>query len=160
MVKCIAFSEVIIKCTVHMSSLKIVICAFIFVGHSSIHMLKRLMVNVDAFSTIREAYSDESAFNVHPTSHHKEQDPLPDQLKGMWYCLKHKIIAVNVTDSTIPKLTKEGGDSGKIPQSLVNVYAKGQDKVKQNFSRMMYAKYNVFIEDPPEEEIDEEMVDV
>lgn len=75
MVKCIVFSDVMIKCTVHMSSLKIVICVFIFVGHSSIHMLKRLMVNVDTFSTIRDAYSDKSAFNVHPTSHHKEQDP-------------------------------------------------------------------------------------
>ena len=78
------------------------------VGHSSINMLKRMMINVEAFTTIREAYSTPRAFNVHPTSHHKEQDPLHDQLKGMWFCLKQKIIAVDVTASTIPKINNQG----------------------------------------------------
>ena len=49
-------------------------------GHSSINMLKRLMVNIEAFSTIRAAYSSPSAFDVHPMSRHKEQDPIHDQL--------------------------------------------------------------------------------
>ena len=39
---------------------------------------------------IRQAFGGHEAFNVHPTTHHTEQDPFPDQLKGMWYCLREK----------------------------------------------------------------------
>lgn len=36
---------------------------------------------------------------------------------------------------------------------LVDVYSKGKVKVKQNFSRMLYAKYNVLVDNASELEV-------
>ena len=116
-------------------------------GHSSINMLKRLMVNIEAFSTIRAAYSSPSAFDVHPTSRHKEQDPIHDQLKAMWFCLKENIIS----DDVIHKMTKEENCEGNVQQSLIDVYSKGKLKIKQQFSRMLYEKFNVFVSEQSDE---------
>ncbi len=121
-------------------------------GHSSINMLKRLMVNIEAFSTIRAAYSSPSAFDVHPTSHHKEQDPIHDQLKAMWFCLKENVISDDASDDVIPKMTKEGNCEGNVQQSLIDVYSKGKLKVKQQFSRMLYEKFNVFVSEQSDNE--------
>ena len=114
-------------------------------GHSSIQVLRRLMVNVEAFSVIRTAYSSKSAFDVHPTSHHTEQSPFSDQLKAMWFCLKEEVISVDKSQHDIPKMTKQGICDGKVQQSCTDVYHKGKSKVKQNFYRMLYEKFNVFV---------------
>ena len=54
-------------------------------------MCERVMANVQMIGAIRKGYMSHEAFDVHPTTKHKEQDPFPDQLKGMWFCLKEKI---------------------------------------------------------------------
>ena len=114
-------------------------------GHSSIQVLRRLMVNVEAFSVIRTAYSSKSAFDVHSTSHHTEQSPFIDQLKTMWFCLKEEVISVDKSQHDIPKMTKQGICDGKVQQSCADVYQKGKSKVKKNFYRMLYEKFNVFV---------------
>jgi len=55
-------------------------------GHTSVEVLKLLTVNLDALGAIRNAFGGREAFNVHPTTHHSEQDPFPDQMKGNWFC--------------------------------------------------------------------------
>lgn len=55
------------------------------------NILKLLTVNLEAMGAVRQAFGGHEAFNVHPTTHHTEQDPFPDQLKGMWYCLREKL---------------------------------------------------------------------
>ena len=68
------------------------IFSLIFVtGQSSANILKLLTVNLEAMGAVRQAFGGHEAFNVHPTTHHTEQDPFPDQLKGMWYCLREKL---------------------------------------------------------------------
>jgi hypothetical protein len=51
------------------------------------------MANIQMIETIRKAFMSRDAFNVHPTTKHKEQDPFPDQLKGMWFCLKENVVS-------------------------------------------------------------------
>jgi len=55
-------------------------------GHTSAEVLKLLTVSLDALGAIRNAYGGRETFNVHPTTHHSEQDPFPDQMKGNWFC--------------------------------------------------------------------------
>jgi hypothetical protein len=56
-------------------------------------MCERLMANIQMIETVRKAFMSRDAFNVHPTTKHKEQDPFPDQLKGMWFCLKENMVS-------------------------------------------------------------------
>ena len=46
------------------------------------------MANIQLFDQIKKPYAENEAFDVHPTSKHKEWDSKPDQLKGMWFCVK------------------------------------------------------------------------
>ena len=53
------------------------------------------MANVQILGQVRKAYTDRSVFDVHVTTNHKEQHPLPDQLKGMHFCLKKKLFSLH-----------------------------------------------------------------
>ena len=53
------------------------------------------MGNLNLFGLTRATYSNKEAFDYHPTSRHKEQSFFPDQLKGMWFCVKNKFFEVS-----------------------------------------------------------------
>lgn len=57
-------------------------------GHSTVTMCERLMVNLDMMKAIRREYMGKDGFDVHHTSRHCVQSPLPDQIKGAWFCLQ------------------------------------------------------------------------
>ena len=101
-------------------------------------MCKRLMANVQLFGQVRRAYADREAFDVHVTSKHKEQDPMPDQLKGMWFCLKEKFFQPQKDNTTVHKYNMQGQCEGSITKSLKDVFQKGIDKIKQKFDQKMY----------------------
>lgn len=107
-------------------------------GHTSVKMCKRLMANVQLFGKVRRAYADKSAFAIHVTSKHTEQDPLPDQLKGMWFCLKEKLFKPEKGTTCISQYNTQGQKDGKVKQNLIDVYGKGVKKVEQNFNQKMY----------------------
>jgi hypothetical protein len=70
----------------------------------------------------------------------------------MWFCLKENVISDDASDDVIPKMTKEGNCEGNVQQSLIDVYSKGKLKVKQQFSRMLYEKFNVFVSEHSDNE--------
>ena len=43
--------------------------------HNSVEVLQLPTVNLDACGPIRNAFGAREAFNVHPTTHHGEQEP-------------------------------------------------------------------------------------
>ena len=112
------------------------------------NILKLLTVNLEAMGAVRQAFGGHEAFNVHPTTHHTEQDPFPDQLKGMWYCLREKLFQPQSGEDTnsIRRITTGGEVSGKVPMALVDVYQKGKEKVKQNFGQKLFNTFHVWSE--------------
>ena len=95
------------------------------------------MANIQLFGQIRKAYADKEAFDVHPTSKHKEQDSMPDQLKGMWFCLKERFVQPEKGNTTITKFNVQGRREGTI-KSIRDVYQKGIEKIEQKFDQKMY----------------------
>ena len=106
-------------------------------------MLKLLTANLEALTAVRRSFGGHEAFNVHPTSHHTEQDPFPDQLKGMWFCLQKKFFDPPEDQTFVPKLTNQGEEKGKVSTTLVDVYQQGKDKVTQNFGQKLFSVFKV-----------------
>ena len=69
-------------------------------GHTSVQICKRLMGNLDVLSSARATYASREAFDHHTTTKHKEQSSLPDQIKGMWFCVNNGFF--KVSGSTVP----------------------------------------------------------
>ena len=111
---------------------------FFHQGHTTVKMCKRLMANVQILGQVREAYTDKSAFDVHVTKKHKEQDPLPDQLKGMWFCLKEKFFIPQKGNKVVNKYSVNGKKEGSVRSSLTDVYPKGVKKIQELFDGKMY----------------------
>ena len=101
-------------------------------------MCQRLMANVQLFGQVRRAYADKEAFDVHVTTKHKEQDAMPDQLKGMWFCLKEKFFQPKKENTSVHKYNWQGQSDGNIPKNLRDVYQKGTEKIVQKFGQKMY----------------------
>ena len=115
-----------------------------FLGHTTVKMLQRLMANVDIFGSMRKCFQSRQAFNVHPTTKHKEQDPLPDQLKAAHFVLERKFVTPDLTRSKVEKF----GDPKKthIPSSSIDAYNAGKRKVIENFERKKFSLYGISIE--------------
>ena len=113
-------------------------------GHSSVNILKLLTVNLEALGAVRSVFGGREAFNVHPSSHHTEQDPFPDQLKGMWFCLQKKFFDPPEDQNFVPQLTNKGEEKGKVSITLVDVYKQGKVKVTQNFGQKLFSAFKVF----------------
>ena len=122
-------------------------------------VLKLLAANLDCLGAVRNAFGGHEAFNVHPTTHHSEQDPFPDQLQGMWFCLKQKFLDPPGDQDFIPKLSNKGEENGKVSNTLVDVYKKGKSKVTENFGRKLYSTFHVLPEgeNPSNHELDEDV---
>ena len=107
------------------------------------NILKLLTVNLEALGAVRSAFGGHEAFNVHPTSHHTEQDPFPDQLKGMWFCLQQKFFDPSEDQNFVSRLTSHGEEKGKVSTMLVDVYKQGKVKVTQNFGQKLFSVFKV-----------------
>jgi hypothetical protein len=92
---------------------------------------------------VRHAFAGHETFNIHPTPHHTEEDPFPDQLKGMWFCLHKKFFQPNKDCSTVPVILGIGEEKGKLPGRLFDVYDKGKEKVRLNFGKKLFNTFHV-----------------
>ena len=101
-------------------------------------MCKRIMANVQLFGQVRRAYADKQAFDVHVTTKHKEQDQFPDQLKGMWFCLKERFFLPQKDNTSIHKYNAHGQHDGCITKNLMHVFEKGIEKIEQKFDQKMF----------------------
>ena len=95
------------------------------------------MANIQLFGQVRRAYADKEAFDVHTTSKHKEQDPIADQLKGMWFCIKEGFFQPQEDHTSVHKYNLQGKREGSVAKSLRDVFDKGIDKIKQKFDQKM-----------------------
>ena len=56
-------------------------------------MCEHMMANIQIIEATRKAFMSTKAFDVHPTKKHSEQDPFPDHIKGMWFCLREEVVS-------------------------------------------------------------------
>jgi hypothetical protein len=52
-----------------------------------------MMANIQIIEATRKAFMSTKAFDVHLTKKHPEQDPFPDHIKGMWFCLGEEVVS-------------------------------------------------------------------
>ena len=107
------------------------------------NMLKLLSANLDTITKVRKVLACHEAFNVHPTTSHTEEDPFPDQLKGMWFCLKEQFFNQDDNTDSIRAITEKGEVKGKVSLTVVDVYEKGKAKVVENFEQKMFMNYHI-----------------
>ena len=100
------------------------------------------MANVQLFGQVRRAYADKEAFDVHVTTKHKEQDAMPDQLKGMWFCLKEKFFQPKKENTSVHKYNWQGQPDGNIPKNLREMFIKRV--LKRLFRSLAKKCMNVF----------------
>jgi hypothetical protein len=101
------------------------------------------MANIQMIETIRKAFMSHDAFNVHPTTKHKEQDPFPDQLKGMWFCLKENVVSCIEGRELVKSFPVDGSDAKEVevPNKFSSVYHKGCEKVEKEFDRKLHESF-------------------
>ena len=70
---------------------------------------------------IKDAYRGKEAFDDHTTTRHSVSSPLPDQLKGAWFCVNKQLFT-----PTVAKNTEVTGmcSTETVPQSLLDVEQK------------------------------------
>ncbi len=113
---------------------------FTFAGHSTVQTCRRIMANIQFLQNVRSTYSNKDAFDVHPTKRHQEQSPFPDQLKGMWFCLKEGFFDYAQGRKEILQCPKQADSTQPkcVPNPCVSVYQKGIKKVQENFNRKLH----------------------
>ena len=115
------------------------------IGHTSVQMCRRIMGNLNLFRSARSAYSNPEAFDHHPTTKHKEQTPFPDQIKGMWFCLKNGFFKVK--SGRIPyQYPLQGVSSLQKPvqKTYMQVKEKGEKKVREKFHEKLHDSFPAF----------------
>lgn len=113
---------------------------YIFTGHTSVKMCERLMANIQMVETVRKAFMSREAFNVHPTTKHKEQDPFPDHLKGMWFLLKEDVVSCIEGREVVKMFPVDGSKPTEVPvpKKCCDIYGKGCKKVEGEFVRKLH----------------------
>lgn len=99
------------------------------------------MGSIDLFKQTRGGYKAKEAFDIHSTMTHFVADPLADQLKGAWFCLKNGFFDPNVDPDQPPScypVDGNGNKQGYVSKYHLNVYEKGIAKIKENFKAKMY----------------------
>lgn len=116
-------------------------------------MLQRLMANIDLLIQTRKSFQARDAFNVHPTTKHKEQDPFPDQLKAAHFILRRRFFQYVPGRKTVEKF----GDPKKASISANNIdcYQSGKRKVVATFNRKLFNIYGIMNESDVDESDDE-----
>ena len=101
------------------------------------------MLNLKAIDDTRHAYVGPNGFNVTRGSKDTTQDPLPDQARVMWFCLKEGFFThIGAVCKLFTTTTTDGQVSpAKIKSTFINVYSRGQQKVKDHFDRKLYDSF-------------------
>ena len=104
-------------------------------GHGTVKTCVRLGGAVDFINNVKEAYRGPKAFDDHTTARHSISSPLPDQLKGAWFCITKKIFYEKTNNDG----TVKGSDGKeKVPKFCIDVDEKGRDKIKENLNKKLY----------------------
>ena len=116
-------------------------------------MLQRLMANIDLLIQTRKSFQARDAFNIHPTTKHTEQNPLPDQLKAAHFILRKRFFQCVPGRKTVEKF----GDPKKASISANNIdcYEIGKMKVVASFNRKLFNIYGIMNELDVDESDDE-----
>ena len=90
-----------------------------------------MMANIQIIEVTRKAFTPTKALNVHPTKKHSEQDPFPDHLKGMWFCLREKVVSCVEGRNVICYFPLDGSGPKEIQlhKKCYDIYKKGCEKV-------------------------------
>lgn len=116
-------------------------------GHSTVTMCERLMVNLDMMKAIRREYMGKDGFDVHHTSRHCVQSPLPDQIKGAWFCLQKGFFQDHKRQEVeCYPLDSKGCATGKVPKNLLDVVEKGKNKIRDNFESFPDLRYQILMD--------------
>lgn len=111
-------------------------------GHTTVSMCERLMSNLDMLKSTRRAYMGKDGFDVHSTSRHSVQSPLPDQLKGAWFCLQKGFFEDKKRkDVECYPLDAKGCAAGKVSKNLLDVLQKGKKKIEDSFTAKLYESF-------------------
>ena len=57
--------------------------------------------SVDFVTKVKDAYKGELGFAGHSASRHSVASPLPDQLKGAWYCVHKGLFSNSGSEANI-----------------------------------------------------------
>ena len=93
-------------------------------------MCERIMGKLDVLGSVRSTYSD--PFHFHLTTKHKVQSPLPDVVKGMWFCIANHFFSAP-TDSVVMEfpLNSATGQRKPVSKLCMDIVMKGEGKVKK-----------------------------
>lgn len=122
------------------------------------------MANIQFIGNVRQLYASKEAFDVHPQVKHKEQSAFPDQIKGLWFCVREGLFDYEKGREDAILFQVDKTISKPVPKSLVSVYDKGVKKVKDNFFRKLHecfptvrkVTFNRVIDNREEEEGEDE----
>ena len=106
-------------------------------------MCERIMGNLDVLGSVRGTYSD--PFHFHPTTKHKVQSPLPDVVKGMWFCIANHFFSAP-TDSVVMEfpLSSATGQRKPVSKLCMDIVMKGEGKVKEKFQSKLHESFPSF----------------
>ena len=103
------------------------------------------MASLNMFKSIRSACQSKEGFDEHTTRRHSVSDPLADQYKGAWFCVKEGLLRPKDNSIEAPEcytLDNSGKPSGKVDVVLllfnIDVEEKGYEKVNDNFKTKLY----------------------
>ena len=99
-------------------------------------MCKRIMRSLDMFKSVHGAYQLKQGFDEHTTTRHSVPDPLADQLKGVWFCIREGLLKAKCNATKAPDcypLESTGKPSGEVANCFLDVEEKGYNKIKHNF---------------------------
>ena len=102
------------------------------------------MGSIDLFKASRGAYTAKDGFDEHTTSRHSVPNPLIDQLKGAWFCLKNGLMDPNKDPNDLPccyPLDGMGKTKGKVSKTFLNVTEKGMAKIAANLKYKLYDSF-------------------
>ena len=106
--------------------------------HSTVRTCTQLSGSVDLVKMIHDAYKGKESFNVHHTTRHSVASPLPDQIKGAWFCITQRLFSKAIDDR--PVVFKSDSEE-KVPLFCLDVEQKGVQKIKDNFSKKLYDSF-------------------
>ena len=87
---------------------------------------------------------EKDGFDVHHSSRHSVQDPLPDQVKGAWFCVQKAYFFFRKNERKeieCYSLDGKGDTTGKVPKNLINMVQKGKQKIRDGFQAKLYCSF-------------------
>ena len=102
------------------------------------------MGNLDVLGSTRATYASRQAFDHHVTKKHKEQSSLPDQIKGMWFCMRNEFFVVSGCNVVYEYPLKGPAIQKEVRQAFVKVKEKGENKIKEKFEEKLHDCFPAF----------------